>query len=398
MVEKAVEVRLTSAASQPKQADVVILGGGVIGVSIAWSLARQGVQNIVVLERSEFGSGSSAKPLGGVRANFSDPANITLGQRSLETFRNFKQDFGVDIGLRKVGYLFLARTAEEAAGLSFATQVQNDMGVNSRDISPAECLQLNPYLDEPALVAGAFSPEDGYARPGKVVEGFVEAAQQLGVTFLNNTEALWVDTGSNGVQAVHTNRGKIITEAAICATGAWSKQVGEMFGVDLPVEPVRRLIAFTPQRAKPHPTVPFTLDLGTTFYFHNSNNGLLLGISHEQEPGFCREFSYDWTKELHEAVETIAPTLRKKDIVGGWAGLYENTPDHNAIIGRSDDIPNLFYATGFSGHGFLQSPAVGELVADMYLGQESFMDPTPFSVGRFTQQTNQTAARELHII
>lgn len=397
MVENAVEVSLTSATTQPKHADVVILGGGAIGVSIAWNLAHKGVRNIVVLERGEFGSGSSAKPLGGVRANFSDPANITLGQRSLEAFRNFKDNFGVDIGLHKVGYLFLARTEEEAAGLSFATQVQNELGVNSRDISPAECFELNPFLDPEVLVAGAFSPEDGYAQPARVVEGYVKAAQALGVTFLNHTEALDVEIGLHGVESIRTNRGTIRTESAICATGAWSKQVGEMFGVDLPVEPVRRLIAFTPQREKPHPTVPFTLDLSTTFYYHNCNNGLLLGISHKQEPGFCREFSYDWTNELNEAAAIIAPSLQHKEIVGGWAGLYENTPDHNAIIGRSEEVSNLFYATGFSGHGFLQSPAVGELVADMYLGQESFMDPTPFSVNRFSN-ADLVATRELHII
>jgi len=397
MVENAVEVSLTSATSQPQNADVVILGGGAIGVSIAWNLARKGVQNIVVLERSEFGSGSSAKPLGGVRANFSDPANIALGQRSLEIFRNFNDDFGVDIGLRKVGYLFLARTEEEAAGLRFATQVQNELGVNSRNISPDECFELNPFLDPGVLVAGAFSPEDGYARPARVVEGYIKAAQALGVTFLNHTEALEVEIGSGGVEAIRTNRGTIRAQAAICATGAWSKQVGEMFGVDFPVEPVRRLIAFTPQRAKPHPTVPFTLDLGTTFYHHNCHNGLLLGISHKQEPGFCREFSYDWTKELNEAAGIIAPSLQHQELVGGWAGLYENTPDHNAIIGQSDQVSNLFYATGFSGHGFLQSPAVGELVADMYLGQESFMDPTPFSVNRFSN-ADVVATRELHII
>lgn len=397
MAKNAVEVSLTSATSQPQNADVVILGGGAIGVSIAWNLARKGVQNIVVLERSEFGSGSSAKPLGGVRANFSDPANIVLGQRSLEIFRNFNDDFGVDIGLRKVGYLFLARTEEEAAGLRSATQVQNELGVNSRDISPDECFELNPFLDPSVLVAGAFSPDDGYAQPARVVEGYIKAAQALGVTFLNHTEALEVEIGSGGVKGIRTNRGIIRTEAAICAAGAWSKQVGEMFGVDFPVEPVRRLIAFTPQREKPHPTVPFTLDLGTTFYYHNCNNGLLLGISHKQEPGFCREFSYDWTEELNRAASIIAPSLQHQELVGGWAGLYENTPDHNAIIGQSEEVSNLFYATGFSGHGFLQSPAVGELVADMYLGQESFMDPTPFSVSRFSN-ANLATPRELHII
>lgn len=398
MVENTVEVRLTSADSQPQRADVVILGGGAIGVSIAWSLASKGVKNIVVIERGEFGSGSSAKPLGGVRANFSDPANIMLGKRSLETFRNFKHQFGIDIGLRSVGYLFLARTEEEAVGLSSATEIQNGMGIASRDISPAQCAQLNPYLDASALVSGAFSPEDGYARPARVVEGFIKAAQQLGVTFLNNTEALNAEVGPDGVEAIETNRGTIRTQAAICATGAWSKRVGQIFGVDLPVEPVRRLVGFTPQRAKPHPTVPFTLDLGTTFYFHNSANGLLLGISHDQEPGFCREFSYDWTNELNAAAGMVAPELQHQDIVSGWAGLYENTPDHNAIIGRSDEIVNLFYATGFSGHGFLQSPAVGELVADMYLGHESFMDPTPFCASRFSSTANASAAKELHII
>lgn len=398
MVENAVEVSLTSASSQPRHADVVVLGGGAIGVSIAWHLAYRGVKNIVVVERSEFGSGSSAKPLGGVRANFSDPANITLGQRSLETFRKFKQNFGIDIGLRKVGYLFLARNEEEAAGLSLATAIQNDMGVGSRNISPAECIELNPFLDPSTLTSGAFSPDDGYARPARVVEGFIKAAQQLGVTFLNHTEALHAEVGPNGISAVQTNRGTIQTETVICATGAWSKHVGAMFGVELPVEPVRRLIAFTPQRSSPHPTVPFTLDLGSTFYFHNSDNGLLLGISHKQEPGFCREFSYDWTNELNKAAGIIAPSLKNKEIVGGWAGLYENTPDHNAIIGRSNEISNLFYATGFSGHGFLQSPAVGELVADMYLGRDSFMDPTPFSVDRFATAGSTTASKELHII
>lgn len=397
MAENAVEVNLTSARSQPKNTDVVILGGGAIGVSIAWNLARKGVQDIVVLERSEFGSGSSAKPLGGVRANFSDPANVILGQRSLETFRNFNDNFGVDIGLRKVGYLFLARSEEAAAGLRFATQVQNELGVNSRDISPDECFELNPFLDPEVLVAGAFSPDDGYAQPTRVVEGYVRAAQSLGVTFLNHTEALDVEVGSGGVESIRTNRGTIRTEAAICATGAWSKQVGNMFGVNFPVEPVRRLVAFTPQREKPHPTVPFTLDLGTTFYHHNCNNGFLLGISHRQEPGFCREFSYDWTEELNEAAGIIAPSLQHQELVGGWAGLYENTPDHNAIIGRSEEVSNLFYATGFSGHGFLQSPAVGELVADMYLDQESFMDPSPFSVNRFSNADLATSP-ELHII
>lgn len=392
-----IALSLTTAERQPSLADVVIIGGGVIGVSIAWHLASKGVRNIVVVERSEFGSGSSAKPLGGVRANFSDPANIELGQRSLDAFRRFETDFGIDIGLEQVGYLFLARTEEEASSLSESTAIQNNMGVGSRVIAPTECVELNPFLKSSVLTAGAFSSEDGYAQPSRVVEGYMQAARQLGVTFLNHTEVLGIDTGSDGVETIHTNRGQIRTEAAVCTAGAWSQRVSAMAGIEMPIEPVRRLVGLTAQRPTPNPVIPFTLDLGTTFYFHNSDNGLLFGISHQQQPGFCREFSYDWVEEMKAAARDICPSLEHEEIVEGWAGLYENTPDRNAFIGQSSEIPNFFYATGFSGHGFLQSPAVGDLVSDMYLERPSFMDPTPFSLDRLTSATS-ISNRELHII
>lgn len=392
-----IDLRLTTADRQPEAADVAIIGGGVMGVSIAWHLAAQGVRRIVVIERDEFGSGSSAKPLGGVRANFSDPANVVLGQRSLEAFNRFQEDFGIDIGLRRVGYLFLARTESEAASLTSSTQMQNELGVPSRVVSAAEAAQLNPYLDPQCLTLAASSPEDGYARPAKVVEGYVRAAQELGVTFLNHTEVLGMQHQDGEVTSVRTNRGTLRVGAAIIASGAWSQQIAAMAGLDMPIEPVRRLIGFTERMSPSRPTIPFTLDLGTTFYFHNSDDGLLFGISHRQDPGFTREFSYDWVEELHLAAGTVAPSLEHKEIVGGWAGLYENTPDRNAYIGRSSQVRNVLYATGFSGHGFLQSPAVGELVADLYLDRPSFMDPAPFALERLSSGV-PGAPRELHII
>jgi sarcosine oxidase subunit beta len=383
VVNQIVGLDPTYAAVQPEEADVVIVGGGIMGISTAWHLADAGVRNIVVVERAELGSGSSAKPLGGVRANFSDPGNIVLGQRSLEAFRKFPERFGADIGLQQVGYLFLCRSEMEVSDLVAATEIQNAMGVNSRMVSPAETAEINPLLDPAALAGASFSPGDGFADPSLVVGTYAAAAINLGVTILNRTQVLDIQRTGNAVESVITNRGSIRTSAVVCCAGAWSAQIGAMAGVDLPVTPVRRLIGLTRQRPRSYPRLPFTLDLSTTFYFHNYRNGLLVGISHEQEPGFAREFTYDWLDEFNAAAAICAPELAHPDLEGGWAGLYENTPDHNALIGEADELPGFFYATGFSGHGFLQGPAVGELVADLYLGRPSFMNPAHFSAARF---------------
>lgn len=381
----------------PVEGAVVILGGGIMGTSIAYHLAEAGVNNIVLLERNVLGSGSSAKPLGGVRATFSDPGNIMLGQRSLEAYEQFGDKFRTDIGLRQVGYLFLCRTESERVQVEDSTHIQNRLGGSSRMVSPGEAHRINPFLDPRALVAASYSPRDGFAQPSKVVKAYAEAAQQLGVTICQDTEVLDIDATGGEVRAVHTNRGSIRTPTVVCAAGAWSTRLGAMAGVHLPIEPVRRQIGMTPQVARPLPTVPFTLDLSTTLYFHNYLNGMLLGISNQdQEPGFCREFDYQWLPAFNRAAETVAPTLAHQDLEVGWAGLYENTPDHNAMIGSSDTVSGFLYATGFSGHGFLQGPAVGELVRDMYLGRDSFMDPEQFSAARFVGELSRV--REVHII
>ncbi|KFF60536.1 sarcosine oxidase subunit beta [Cryobacterium sp. MLB-32] len=396
MANQVVSLGLPAGTTQPDRADVVIIGGGIMGTSIAFHLAEAGVKNIVLIERSDLGTGSSAKPLGGVRATFSDAGNVILGKRSLTAYEGFAERFGTDIGLQQVGYLFLCRSAGEVADCERSTVIQNDHGSNSRMISPAEARAHNPFISEEALLGASFSPRDGFADPSRVVEAYAEAAIRLGVTILSHTEVLNVERTGDRIDAVETNRGIIVTGAVICCAGAWSRAIGDMAGVSLPVTPVRRQIGMTRQLAEPLPTVPFTLDLSTTLYFHNYRNGLLLGISNtEQEPGFDRDFSYEWLPEFNAAARLCAPELVNPDLEFGWAGLYENTPDHNALIGASDEVPGFFYATGFSGHGFLQGPAVGELMRDIYLGQESFMDPTAFSADRFSlaQQLH-----EVHII
>lgn len=381
----------------PERAAVAIIGGGIMGVSIAFHLAQAGVRDVVLVERDTVGSGSSAKPLGGIRATFSDPGNIQLGQRSLEAFERFDAEFGTDIGLRQVGYLFLCRTPDEADAVAASATLQNRLGGDTRLVTPSEAAALNPYLDPRALVGASYSPRDGYARPARVVAAYREAAARLGARVCERTEVLGIGRAA-GVHELHTTRGALVADTIVIAAGAWSRRVGAMVGIDLPVEPLRRLIGVTaPLRPAPG-DIPFTLDLSSTLYFHGAGDeALLVGISHPgQAAGFGRDFDHEWVPAFDEAAAVVAPSLVGLSLVGGWAGLYEDTPDHNACIGRAEQVEGVLYATGFSGHGFLQGPAVGELVRDLYLGRTPFLDPTPFGAARFGER--DARIRELHII
>ncbi|MFI1158814.1 NAD(P)/FAD-dependent oxidoreductase [Streptomyces sioyaensis] len=387
----------SSSRPVPSTADVVIIGGGVMGTSIAFHLAEAGVRRIVVIERGELGSGSSGKPIGGVRAQFSDPLNIALGSRSLRAWRDFGQRPGVDVRLDEVGYLFLLTSAEQAADFETCIRVQNELGVPSRMIGPREAQLLCPYVSTDGLVAAAYSPDDGHARPGLAVQGYARAAARAGAVFATHTAVTGLDTTGDRVTAVHTAQGRISCATVICAAGAWSAEIGDMAGVHLPVRPVRRQLAFTAPLAPPAPRIPFTIDFASTAYFHNSDDGLLFGLADPgQAEGFDTTWTPDWLELFRAAARHRAPALADMATTSGWAGLYEVTPDRNALIGRSGTVHNFLYATGFSGHGFLQAPAVGEIMRDLHLERAPFVDVTPFSADRFT--TGAAVRPEIHVV
>ena len=370
--------------SVPPTADVVIIGGGVMGASAAFHLAEAGVRDIVVVERGDLACGSSGKPIGGVRAQFSDPLNIELGSRSLRAYENFPHRPGADIRLDTVGYLFLLTTDRQAADFEAGVRTQNALGVPSRMITPDEARRRCPYVSTDGLVAAAYSPTDGHTRPVLVVKGYADAAARTGTTFATHTTVTGIDTAGDRVTAVHTDRGRIDCNTVICTAGAWSGLIGEMVGVSLPIRPVRRQLAFTAPLTPPAPRIPFTIDFSSSAYFHNSDDGLLFGLADPgQEDGFDTTWTPEWLELFRAAVRRRAPALADLRTAGGWAGLYEVTPDHNALIGRSGAWPNFLYATGFSGHGFLQAPAVGEVVRDLFLEREPFTDISPLSADRF---------------
>ncbi len=368
----------------PERAEVVVVGGGIMGTSVAFHLAEGGVPDVLLLERGQLASGSTSRAAGGVRAQFSDALNIELGRRSLEAFANFGARPGWEIDFKQVGYLFVLSRDEDAKVFERSVRLQNELGVPSRMVSAAEAKELSPLLDVGDVVAGAFSPSDGHVTPEAAVHGYAHAARALGAQIATGCEVLDIETTGADISAVVTNSGRVACGAVICAAGAWSGVCADMVGVNLPVSPVRRQVMFTEPIEGLPPELPMTIDFTTSFYFHREGQGLLVGMSHDADSvGFGFEPNEDWVGALVEAAERRAPSVAGVGMKGGWTGLYEMSPDHNAMIGESATVSRFLYTTGFSGHGFLQGPAVGEILRDLYLQREPFVDVTPLSAERF---------------
>ena len=372
------------ATELPSRASVVIIGGGVVGLSTAYHLARAGVIDVVLIEKSEFGSGSTCKAAGGVRAQFSEAVNIELGARSLKTFETFQATFDQEIDLRQVGYLFLLEKPEHVEAFEKNVALQNEMGVPSRLIEVAEAKALSPLISTEGLLAAAYSPTDGHCTPESVVNGYAGAARRAGARLVRDCAVTAIDSSGGTLTHVVTEKGTITTDTVICTAGAWSKDLGAMVGVDLPVEPLRRQILTTEPMPDLDPHTPFTIDFSTSFYFHGEGQGLLLGMSDPHEtPGFKLTTSDDWLAGLGDAIERRAPAIGDVGLGAGWAGLYEMTPDHNALVGEAEGVSRFLYATGFSGHGFLMGPAIGEVMRDLYLGRTPVVDVSSLTAHRF---------------
>ncbi len=355
-------------ASLPSSAGVVIVGGGVIGLSAAFHLAEAGA-DVVLVERGALGSGSTSKAAGGVRAQFSDSLNIAIAQRSLAAYKDFGRRPGWEIDLREVGYLFVLTRTEDVAAFERGIALQNEHGVPSRLIGPDEAQALCPLLEVGDVLAAAYSPEDGHATPEAVVQGYAAGARAHGARLFTGCEAYAIDVRGGEVAAVVTSEGTVRTGTAICAAGAWSGAVGELAGVALPVTALRREVMFTEPIAGLPERLPLTIDFESTLYFHREGPGVLLGMADPEQ--------------ALEIVERRAPALSRAGIRGGWAGFYDMSPDHNAILGEAPHVSRFLYATGFSGHGFLQGPAVGELLRDLVLRRPTFADVAPLGVERF---------------
>ncbi|HEX2785030.1 MAG TPA: FAD-binding oxidoreductase [Ilumatobacteraceae bacterium] len=374
--------------SLPDRAEVVIIGGGVMGTSAAFHLAEAGVTDVLLLEADQLSCGSTSKSAGGVRLQFSDEINIALALRSMDAFERFAERPGADIGLRQVGYLFLLTDPNDVVLFEQNTALQNSMGVPSRMLSAAEAGRLSTLANVDDVLAASVCMRDGHATPDAVVLGYAAAARALGVEIVNRCPVIGIDVDGGEITGVRTATGTVSTSTVICVAGAWSPGIAAMVGVDLPVQPVARPIWFTEPMPNRPENLPMTIDFATGFYFHSEGPGLLFGMADtNQPPGFDAPMRPDWLEVVSDVVAHRAPALLEVGIAGGWHGYYETTPDHNALIGESATVSRFIYATGFSGHGFLLGPAVGEVLRDLILGHTPPVDVSGFDVERFAGET-----------
>lgn len=372
-----------------ERAEVVVVGGGVMGLSAAFHLAEAGV-DVLLVERDELGSGSTCRAAGGVRAQFSDPANIELARRSLAAFERFDQRPGAEIDLRQHGYLFLLDDEADVAAFEASVRLQNELGVPSRMLTVDQALELSPLVVGDGLLAAAFSPTDGHCTPEAVVQGYARGARALGARVRQHCAVTGIDVSDGVITGVRTTQGLVDTSTVVVTAGAWSAALGQMAGAEFPVVPLRRQIIVTSELPGLPADLPMTIDFGTTFYFHPEGPGLLVGMSDpDQEPGFHLGTDDEWLPRLAEAVQRRAPSLADVGIAHRWAGLYEMSPDHNALIGEARHVNRLLYATGFSGHGFLQGPAIGEVLRDLVLGVPPAVDVSGLSVDRFAASSER---------
>ena len=340
-----------------------MIGGGVLGTSIAWHLRELGVRDVVVLERDSLASGSTSKAAGGFRTQFADELNVRIALRSLDELERMD---GIDF--RQHGYLFLLDDAADVERFGAALALQHSLGVPSRELSVAEALALVPQLATDGLLAATYCELDGYATPEAVVQWY---ARDLDVR--QRCAATAIVTCGGQIVAVETTGGRIATGTVVCAAGVWSREVGSLAGLEIPVDGEPRWMFFTPEDGGLPERLPLTIDFTSGFYFHREGPGLVFG---------GRERSLE---ELAEPAARRLPVLAELPVQSSWWGYYEVSPDHNAIVGEAAEPSRFLYATGFSGHGFQQAPAVGEHVAELVVGRAPTLDLSAFSLERFAR-------------
>jgi sarcosine oxidase subunit beta len=350
---------VTSAKVETRE--VVIIGGGAMGASVAWHLRELGVADVLLLERDSLASGSTSRSAGGIRAQFSDELNIRIALRSLEEFERMD---GIDF--RQDGYLFLLDREQDVALFQDALALQHRLGVPSRELSVAEALAIVPQLSPDGLLAATYCELDGYATPEAVVQWYAR-----GLDVRQGCEVTRIRAEAGRVTGVETSKGPIACGTVVCCAGAWSHEVAALAGVDLPVEGEKRWMWFTPEDGGLPERLPLTIDFSTSFYFHRVGSGLVFGGKEQT------------VEEVAEHAARRLPVLVELPVQTSWWGYYEVSPDWNALVGEAGDPAGFFYATGFSGHGFQQAPAVGEHVAELVAGREPALDLSAFDVARF---------------
>ena len=367
-----------------KTADVVIIGGGIIGLSIAYYLALKKAGRVVLYEKGQLGEGSTSRCVGGIRTQFSTEINIRFSLESLKTFEGFEEEFGVAPEFRRIGYLFLATTERETEIFKENMKLQKKFGIPVEYLSSEEIGSRWSYLRVDDVLGGTFCAWDGVAGPNEILSGFASGAKRAGVRIHEGMEVAGISTEKGRIRSVKTTDGEVSTSVVVNAGGPYAASIGEMIGIKIPVKPLRRQIFITaPFHLTDHP-IPLTIDFHRGWYFRQEGDGYLLSGPLDAEPSFNLNTEYEAMVEASENAVYRVPSLEKARIARGWAGLYEISPDHHAILGGVPGVEGFVVANGFSGHGFQHSPAVGKVISELIVdGKALTIDISSLSIERF---------------
>jgi sarcosine oxidase subunit beta len=367
-------------------ADVVIAGGGIAGCALAYQLAKRKV-DVVLLERETLGSQSTGKCAGGVRQQFSMEANVRLQRMSVQMLRDFEQETGHPADFRQIGYLFVLTQPQQVEDFRHNMEMWHRVGVTeARWVDAAEAARMVPVLNVEDVLGCTFCPSDGIASPADVTSGYAAAARRLGARLKEGVAVTGIDVAAGRVQGVRTSAGDIATRLVFNCAGAWSASIGRMCGLEIPVLPYRRHIAVTSAFPAVSRTTPMTVDFQTSLYFHPEGDGVLIGMTDRSEQaGFGTDVNWEFLEKMFEQAARRAPALAGAGVKTAWAGLYEITPDHQAILGPIGELEGFWCAAGFSGHGFMQAPAAALLVTQLLMDHQSDIDISSFAWDRFAR-------------
>ena len=377
------------------KADAVVIGGGIIGVAVAFYLAKKKYGQVVLVEKELFtGAGSTTKAAGGIRAQFSTKTNIEMSMLSEKMFLNFKEETGSDALFDQVGYLFLLTEDDDVKTFTRHHELQRSLGLNVQLLKPNEIAQYAPHVRTDDVKLATFCHDDGLGDPSEFLRGYESAIRKMGVDVELECPVTSFGKAGGKVTSVRTAKGEIQTPMVINCAGAWAGVVGKMAGADVKVEPYKRMCVTTGELDFVQPFFPMVVDVKSGLYFHKESKGLLLGWADKSvKPGFDVSTDPDYVDTIIEKALDRIPQLETAEIANKWAGLYETTPDHQAIIGYDPEIGGMFHVTGFSGHGFMHAPAAGLVTAEILCGEKPSIDISPLSPTRFagaveTHETN----------
>jgi sarcosine oxidase subunit beta len=368
-------------------ADAVIIGGGIIGMSVAFHLARANYGSIVLVEKEQFtGSGATSKAAGGIRAQFSTKVNIEMSMLSIDAFERFKEDTGSDALFDQVGYMFLLTNEDDVATYKKQYELQRSLGLDVELLKPEDIGQYAPHIRLDDVLLATFCKRDGLGDPHEFLSGYEHAARDMGVDIELEAGVNSITVSNRKITGVSTVRGDISTNLVINCAGPHSALIAKMIGVDLPVEPIRRQCVTTGQLDFVKPFFPMVVDVASGLYHHKESKGLLLGWADKNvEPSFDVSIDPDYTDTMLEKGLYRIPQLETAEIANQWAGLYESTPDHHAVIGWEPSVGGMMHITGFSGHGFMHAPAAGQVAAELITGKQPSVDISPLSMERFSK-------------